>query len=101
MAEAPRETLRLDRWLTHARFARTRTVAAALVEGGKVRVNGEKVRKPAFAVGAGDTLTLVRRGEVRVIRITGLPERRGPATEAQGFWQEVGTDPPDPAQEGM
>ena len=60
-----------------------------MVSRGKVRVNARIVKKPAHAIGAGDTLTLVQGGHVRVVRVTGLPERRGPASEAQGFYEEV------------
>ena len=60
-----------------------------MVSRGKVRVNAAIVKKPAFAVGEGDTLTLVQGGHVRVVRITGLPERRGPAPEAQGFYEDL------------
>ena len=55
---------------------------------GKVRVNARIVKKPAFGVGAGDVLTVVQGDRVRVVRISGLPERRGPATEASEFYEE-------------
>jgi ribosome-associated heat shock protein Hsp15 len=84
-----RDTLRLDKWLWHARFYKTRTLATDMVTRGKVRVNGSRVTKPALAVGAGDTLTLVQGREVRVVRITGLPQRRGPASEAQNFYDDI------------
>lgn len=60
-----------------------------MVSRGKVRLNTRPVRKPATAVGPGDTLTLVQGREVRVVRITAIPERRGPATEAAGCYDEV------------
>ena len=51
MSEAPRETVRLDKWLWYARFFKTRTLAAKLVTGGRIRVNGERIDKSAFKVG--------------------------------------------------
>ncbi len=93
MSEAPRPTQRLDKWLWHARLCKTRGLAAEIVAGGKVRVNGRPVRKPATAVGAGDTLTVVLAGRVRVLRVTGLPERRGPAPEAQAHYTDLDADP--------
>ena len=59
-----------------------------MIEGGKVRVNGRVVKKPAASVGAGDVLTVVHGDRVRVVRVVGLPGRRGPATEAQALYEE-------------
>jgi ribosome-associated heat shock protein Hsp15 len=59
-----------------------------MIEGGKVRVNARVVRKPAAPVGAGDVLTLVQGDAVRVVRVLGLPSRRGPAAEAQALYEE-------------
>ena len=84
-----RPTQRLDKWLWHARFYKTRTLAAEMVSRGKVRVNARIVKKPAATVGPGDILTLAQSREIRVIRILGVPERRGPATEAQANYEDV------------
>ncbi|MEM6846951.1 MAG: S4 domain-containing protein [Pseudomonadota bacterium] len=67
---------RLDKWLCYARFVKTRTLAQALVEGGKVRVNKEKIRNSARALREGDVLTLRLAREVRVVRVIGFAERR-------------------------
>lgn len=88
----PRETMRLDRWLWHARIFRTRTLAADMVSRGKVRVNAGLTRKPATQIGTGDVLTFARGREVRVIRVTGFPERRGPAAEAVQHYETLEPD---------
>jgi ribosome-associated heat shock protein Hsp15 len=90
--EAPRPTQRLDKWLWQARFFKTRSLAAREIAAGHCRVNGARVTKPAAAVGAGDVLTFVQARRVRVVRVTGLPERRGPAPEAQAHYDDL--DPP-------
>ena len=59
-----------------------------MVSRGKVRVNAKIVKKPAFAVGPGDVLTLAQGHAVRVVRIVALPRRRGPASEAAGLYEE-------------
>jgi ribosome-associated heat shock protein Hsp15 len=82
-------TQRLDKWLWFARFARTRTLAARLVEGGKVRVNREKILKPAQNVKMGDVITAAVGGRVRVARITSPGVRRGPADEARGLYEDL------------
>ena len=53
-----------------------------------MRVNGRPVRKVSSAVGPGDVLTLVLGDRVRVVRVLGLPLRRGPAPEAQALYEE-------------
>ena len=91
--DAPAQ-LRLDKWLWMARFFKTRALATRIVGEGKVRVNGTPVSKPARAVAPGDVLTFAKGRDVRVIRITGLPTRRGPAPEAQALYDDL--DPPAP-----
>ena len=86
--------LRIDKWLWHARFFKTRSLAAKVVTAGQCRVNGVHVAKPAFAVGPGDVLTFPQSRDVRVIRIEALGERRGPAPEAQALYSDL--SPPEP-----
>ena len=88
----PRPTLRLDKWLWQTRFYKTRTLAAEMVSRGKVRVNSKLTKTPATAVGPGDTLTLVQGRDVRVVRLTDVPERRGPATAAALCFEDVNSD---------
>lgn len=83
-----RETIRLDKWLWHARFFKTRTLAARQVTGGHVRVNASKVDKAATKVGAGDTLTFAQGLIIRVVEITACGTRRGPAPEAQELYTD-------------
>ena len=80
------EAQRIDRWLWHARFARTRGAAQRLAVSGHVRLNREKVTSASRLVRAGDVLTLALRRGVRVIRISGLAERRGSFEDAQRLY---------------
>ncbi|MGR3615750.1 MAG: RNA-binding S4 domain-containing protein [Paracoccaceae bacterium] len=75
--------LRVDKWLWHARFFKTRGLAAKQVSGGHVRVNGVKTLKPAQQVGAGDVLTFAQGDVIRVVEVIAPGDRRGPASEAQ------------------
>ncbi len=81
--------LRLDKWLWHARFFKTRALSAEMVVSGKVRVNTVRVRKPATPVRIGDGLTIVQDRDIRTVRVTGLGERRGPATEARMLYDDL------------
>lgn len=80
---------RLDKWLWHARAAKTRTLSARLVETGKVRVNRVPVRKPGRSVSAGDVLTIVIRGNVRVLKVLACSLRRGPAVQARALYEDL------------
>lgn len=73
---------RLDKWLFHARFCRTREMAQLAIEKGKVRLNGARVLKPGHVVRPDDVLTLSLGGAVRVVRVLALSERRGTAADA-------------------
>ncbi len=85
----PRQTQRLDKWLWHARIVKTRSLAAQLVAKGKFRINREKIVKPAHPVKCGDVITTAAFGNVRLLRIEGLAERRGPAAEAQQLYADL------------
>ena len=92
----PRPTIRLDKWLWHARFFKTRSLAAKVVSERKLRVNGQPISKPAYAVTPEDVLTFPQAKEVRIIKIVALGERRGPAPEAQALYTDL--DPPKPRE---
>lgn len=81
------ETTRIDRWLWAARFFKTRSLAKQAVEGGKVHLNGARV-KPARAVKPGDRLDITRGIERFEIEILDLSERRGPASQARQLYRE-------------
>ena len=79
--------LRIDKWLWAARFYRTRSLAAAAVEAGQVRVNDERV-KPSRAVHTGERVSVRKAGFAWDVEITGVDERRGSATAAALLYSE-------------
>lgn len=81
--------LRIDKWLWYARFFKTRSLAAKVVSGGHVRVNGQKIAKSSHSISPGDVLTFPQAKEIRVVRIEVLGERRGPAPEAQTLYFDM------------
>ncbi|MEX0976320.1 MAG: RNA-binding S4 domain-containing protein [Woeseia sp.] len=78
---------RLDRWLWHTRFFKSRALAAESVVAGHVKVNGERPRS-GHRIRIGDRLDIVRLQERFVVQVTALPERRGPASEALACYFE-------------
>jgi ribosome-associated heat shock protein Hsp15 len=81
-------TLRLDKFLWHARLARSRSLAARLCLGGKVAIGGAPALKPHHPVRVGDRLTIERGRWLRRIVIRSLPQRRGGAAEARQCYDE-------------
>jgi len=80
--------VRIDRWLWAARFFKTRGAATEAVLGGRVHVNGERV-KPAKEVRPGDVVEISKRELRWTISIVALAERRGPAADAAALYDET------------
>jgi ribosome-associated heat shock protein Hsp15 len=83
---------RIDKWLWHARVARTRTAAAGLADGGLVRVNGVRIDAASRAVRVGDVVTIAF-DRVRILRVTGFSQRRGSATDAAALFDDLSPVP--------
>jgi ribosome-associated heat shock protein Hsp15 len=79
---------RIDRWLFGVRLFKSRSAAADAVSGGKVHVNGARVR-PSHGVRAGDVVTFNRGAVDFECAVTAIPERRGPAREAVHCYTET------------
>ena len=84
--------MRIDRFLYFVRLLKSRTLAQALIDTGHVRLGGKRVVKTSEDVRVGSIIALPLGGEVRVLRVVGLPVRRGPAAEARGSYEELGID---------
>lgn len=85
------ETIRIDLWLWHARFFKTRSLAAKAVKGSRFRINRQIVSKTSTTVKAGDVLTFPRNRQICVVEVLGIAERRGPAAEAQQLYRTLET----------
>ena len=81
--------MRIDRYLHCIRLVKSRTLAPALIEEGRTRVAGRRIEKPSDPVRVGSVIALPLRGRVRMLRVLALPERRGPASEARTFYEEI------------
>jgi ribosome-associated heat shock protein Hsp15 len=97
---APSGTQRLDKWLWFVRVVKTRTLAAALVTGGKIRLNRERIEKPSQLVRPGDVLTITAHARVRVLKVVAPGSRRGSPAEAKALFEDLTPlEPPRAATE--
>jgi ribosome-associated heat shock protein Hsp15 len=83
------ESLRIDKWLWHARFCKTRAIAQDKASAGHIRINGHRVEKPSASVRIGDVMTLPAGSKVVALRVVALGQRRGPATEARMLYELI------------
>ena len=83
------DSLRVDKYLWFARFFKTRSLATKRANGGRIRINGNKIKKSSDTVRIGDILTFAQGNKIRVIRVLNLGTRRGPAQEAQSLYEDM------------
>jgi ribosome-associated heat shock protein Hsp15 len=93
----PAAKIRLDKWLWHARFVKTRSLAARFCAEGGIRVDGLLVDKPGQMVRPGQVLTFALGRHVRVIELVAIGVRRGPAEEARTLYRDLAPPTPDTA----
>ena len=83
------EKIRLDTWLWYARFYKSRSLSSKAILSGKLRVNSNRIIKPASKVKINDVLTINHVNMVRIIQVQILGARRGPASEAQKLYNDL------------
>lgn len=83
------EFLRIDKWLWHARFCKTRAIAQEKALKGQIRLNGQRVERASASVRIGDLMTLPAGGKVVTLKVLGLGVRRGPASEAETLYELI------------
>lgn len=82
------ERLRIDKWLWAARFFKTRSIAKTAIEGGKVHIDGQRV-KVSREIGVGDIVMVKQGWDEKEIEVMALSDRRGPASEAKQLYAET------------
>lgn len=89
------ERQRIDKWLFFARVVKSRSLAARLAQGGKVRVNRNKIDQASYQVKVGDVLTITLERRILIYRVLDPGQRRGPASEARLLYEDL-TPPEEP-----
>src|SRR4051794_40985824 len=84
---------RIDKWLFFARVIKSRSLAARLVQAGRVRVNRDKVVQASQLVGPGDVLTVTLDRKILVYKIVSCGTRRGPSAEARELYDDHSPEP--------
>ena len=90
---------RVDKWLFFARIVKSRSLAAKLASGGRIRVNRNKIDQASHQVKSGDVLTIALERRVIVCRVLQPGTRRGPASEARELYEDL--TPPDTGKERL
>lgn len=81
--------MRIDKFLFFVRLVKTRALAQKLIEAGHMRVDGRVIERAHSEVKAGSVLAFPLNGKVRILRVEELPNRRGPAPEAQACYTDL------------
>ena len=89
MTQGAQPSIRADKWLWYARFFKTRTLASKVCIAGKLRIAGNATVKAHQKVKVGDVLTFPQGRHIRVVKVLALGVRRGPASEAQGLYEDL------------
>jgi ribosome-associated heat shock protein Hsp15 len=84
---------RIDKWLFFARVVKSRSLAAKLVQAGRVRVNRDKAEQASHSVKVGDVLTIMIDRQVLVYHVLDCGTRRGPAEEARSLYEDMSPSP--------
>jgi ribosome-associated heat shock protein Hsp15 len=84
---------RIDKWLFYARIVKSRSLAAKLVQSGRVRINGSKIDQASRQVGENDVLTITLDRAVRVLKVVATGDRRGPFAEARLLYEDMSPEP--------
>lgn len=88
MANKELESIRIDRWLWAARFFKTRNLAKTAIDGGKVHMDGQRV-KPSKEIVLGQKIVLKQGWDEKEVVVLGLSDKRGPAPVAQTLYEET------------
>jgi ribosome-associated heat shock protein Hsp15 len=86
---------RIDKWLFFTRVVKSRSLAAKLAAGGRVRINNDKIDQASYGIKLGDVVTVTLERRIICYKVLDLGVRRGSAPEAQLLYQDITPPPTD------
>ena len=84
-----KNTLRLDVYLYYIRIFKSRSLATKYILSNRLRISGQVTQKPHKMISIGDVLSMTIRGNVKILKILDIPNRRGPYSESLNFYKDI------------
>ena len=84
-----KNTLRLDIYLYYIRIFKSRSLATKYILSNRLRISGQVTQKPHKMISIGDVLSMTIRGNVKILKILDIPNRRGPYSESLNFYEDI------------
>ena len=84
-----KKTLRLDVYLYYTRIFKSRSIATKFVLTNRLRISGQVTQKPHKLISIGDVLTMTINENIRILKVLGIPNRRGPYSESLNFYEDI------------
>tara|TARA_B100000886_G_C20182936_1_gene390934 strand:- start:101 stop:496 length:396 start_codon:yes stop_codon:yes gene_type:complete len=84
-----KKTLRLDIYLYYIRIFKSRSLATKFVSSNRLRVSGQVTQKPNKMISIGDVLSMIIRGNIKIVKVLDIPNRRGPYIETLNFYEDI------------
>ena len=84
-----KKTIRLDIYLYYIRIFKSRSIATKFVTTNRLRISGQVTQKPHKMISIGDVLTMTIYDNIKVLKVLGIPNRRGPYLESLNFYEDI------------
>ena len=96
-----KKKLRLDIYLYNIRIFKSRSIATKFVLTNRLRISGQVTQKPHKLISIGDVLTMTINDNIRILKVLGIPNRRGPYSEALNFYEDITPNESVPKKENL
>ena len=84
-----KKTLRLDIYLYYIRMFKSRSIATKFILTNRLRISGQVTQKPHRIISIGDVLTMTINDNIKILKVLGIPSRRGPYLESLNFYEDI------------
>ena len=84
-----KKTIRLDIYLYYIRIFKSRSIATKFVSTNRLRISGQVTQKPHKMISIGDVLTMIINDKIKILKVSDIPNRRGPYSESLNFYEDI------------